>query len=147
MSAQQTSPPSAPAALSLQGGCLCGQVRYRAQARRLTAMVCHCRDCQKQSGSAFSVIFGIAAADVTWLGALHTHAQQADSGRRVHRRFCPDCGSPLVTEVPERPGTVFIKAGTLDDPSVLQPALHLWCQSKQPWVSLPEGVTCLATQP
>ena len=121
----------------LRGGCLCGQVRYSAQAERATAMVCHCRDCQKQSGSAFSVLFALPAAD---LGT-------ADSGRTVHRRFCGECGSPMLTELPARPGLLVVKAGTLDDPAWLRPRLHLWCDSVQPWVSLPSDVPCLPKQP
>lgn len=129
------------------GGCLCGQVRYSARTQRVSAMVCHCRACQKQSGSAFSVILAVPRADLHWQGEMHTHAHQADSGRTVHRRFCPDCGSPVLTEAPDRPGTLFVKAGTLDEPSRFQPTLHLWCEHKQPWVTVPDGVPSMATQP
>ncbi|HIV73075.1 MAG TPA: GFA family protein [Candidatus Aquabacterium excrementipullorum] len=131
----------------LTGGCLCGQVRYTAQAGRATAMVCHCRDCQKQSGSAFSVLFALPEVDLALEGQLRTYATTADSGRTVHRRFCPGCGSPVLTELPERAGLVVVKAGTLDDPAWLRPRMHLWCGSAQPWVTLPTDVPCLDTQP
>ncbi|MFZ5526496.1 MAG: GFA family protein [Pseudomonadota bacterium] len=131
----------------LRGGCLCGQVRYSAQAERATAMVCHCRDCQKQSGSAFSVLFALPAADLALEGELKTFVGTADSGRTVHRRFCGECGSPMLTELPARPGLLVVKAGTLDDPAWLRPRLHLWCDSVQPWVSLPSDVPCLPKQP
>lgn len=129
------------------GSCLCGQVRYRGHTQGVSAMVCHCRACQKQSGSAFSVILAVPSASLQWQGEMRTHAHHADSGRTVHRRFCPDCGSPMVTESPQRPRTVFLKAGTLDEPSRFQPALHLWCEHKQPWVAVPDGIPCMATQP
>lgn len=129
------------------GACLCGQVRYSARTRQASAMVCHCRACQRQSGSAFSVNLAVPRSDLSWQGELRTHAHQADSGHTVHRRFCPDCGSPVLTESPQRPALVFIKAGTLDEPERIQPTVHLWCEQKQPWVTLPEGMPCLATQP
>lgn len=138
---------SGDAGITFTGACLCGQVRYSARTQRVSTMVCHCRACQRQSGSAFSVILAVPRADLSWQGELHTHAHQADSGRTVLRRFCPDCGSPVLTESPQRPAMAFIKAGTLDEPARFQPALHLWCEHKQPWVTVPEGIPCLATQP
>lgn len=143
--AQATAQPKAASPLS--GGCLCGQVRYTAQAGRAAAMVCHCRDCQKQSGSAFSVLFALPAADLALEGTLHTYESTSDSGNTVHRRFCPGCGSPVLTALPDRPGLIVVKAGTLDDPSWLRPRMHLWCSSAQPWVTLPTDVPCLDTQP
>ncbi|RRS06075.1 aldehyde-activating protein [Aquabacterium soli] len=131
----------------LSGGCLCGQVRYTAQTGRAAAMVCHCRDCQKQSGSAFSVLFALPAVDLALQGELRTYVGTADSGNTVHRRFCPECGSPVTTELPARPGLVVVKAGTLDDPTWLRPRMHLWCDSAQPWVALPADLPCLSTQP
>jgi hypothetical protein len=135
------------AAVPAAGGCLCGRVRYRAHIERARALVCHCRDCQKQSGSAFSVMFALPAEDLRLDGVLRTHVGIAASGRTVHRRFCPDCGSPVLTEVPERPGLAVVKAGTLDDPAWLAPQIQLWCRSAQPWVALPSDVPCLQEQP
>lgn len=129
------------------GGCLCGAVRYRARTARARTLVCHCRACQRQSGSAFSVNLVLPAADLSIDGSLRTFAHAADSGRTVHRRFCPDCGSPVLTEVPDKPGLVILKAGTLDDPSTLVPQLHLWCKNAQPWVGLPVDLPCLPEQP
>jgi hypothetical protein len=137
---------SAPAD-EVSGGCLCGQVRYSARTARARAMVCHCRDCQKQSGSAFSVLLALPAADLSLRGELRSFTSTADSGRAVQRRFCPDCGSPVLTESPDRPELAFVKAGTLDDPSWLKPRVHIWCRSAQPWVALPADVPCLPEQP
>lgn len=131
----------------VDGGCLCGEVRYRLASARARTMVCHCRACQKQSGSAFSVLLALPAADLQLEGRLRTCVTVADSGREVHRRYCGHCGSPVLTELPARPGLAVIKAGTLDDPSWLQPALHVWCKSAQPWVALPAEVPCYQEQP
>lgn len=129
------------------GGCLCGEVRYSLNAARARVMVCHCRACQKQSGSAFSVVLALPAADLSLDGSLRTCATVADSGREVHRRFCGHCGSPVLTELPSRPGLMVVKAGTLDDPAWLKPAVHLWVKSAQPWIALPDDVTCIQEQP
>ncbi len=129
------------------GGCLCGRVRYTASTRRASALVCHCRDCQKQSGSAFSVMFALPAGDLQLMGELATWVGESASGRPVHRRFCPRCGSPVLTESPARPGLAIVKAGTLDDPTWLAPRVQLWCRSAQPWVTLPADVPCLQEQP
>jgi len=129
------------------GACLCGRVRYRAGTARARALVCHCRDCQRQSGSAFSVLLAMPAADLVLDGELASFDGTAASGRAVQRRFCGHCGTPVLTESPARPGLLALKAGTLDDPSWLAPRLHLWCTSAQPWVPLPTDVPCHPEQP
>ena len=126
----------------IEGGCLCGAVRYHSDADPVMVAVCHCRNCQKQGGSAFSVIAAVPAAGLIVSGETKTYLDHGDSGNAVKRIFCPACGSPLISDV-ESPGTAglrFIKAGTLDDPSWLQPTLHVWCKSKQPWVPIDPAV-------
>jgi len=129
------------------GACLCGRVRYRAITAKARALVCHCRDCQRQSGSAFSVLLAMPAADLSLDGELDSFSGKAASGREVRRRFCGRCGTPVLTDSPARPGVIALKAGTLDDPSWLAPKLHLWCGSAQPWVALPSDVPCFPEQP
>jgi len=123
----------------IEGGCLCGQVRYSAAAEPMFEGVCHCTHCQKQSGTAFSVIIGVQSDALTVTGTLKTFEDRGESGQPVHRQFCPDCGSPVISLVDAMPGFSFIKAGTLDDPSWLAPKLEIWCRSAQPWVPHPEG--------
>ena len=69
------------------------------------------------------------------------------SGLSVSRRFCPRCGSTLFTDAKAFPGMTFIKGGSLDDPSRLQPTVHIWCDSAQPWDKIPEGATCVPKNP
>lgn len=138
--------PAKPANAAVEGGCLCGQVRYRAKLGRARVLVCHCRACQKQSGSAFSVVVTLATDDLHLEGELATFVGTADSGHIIHRRFCPACGSPVLTVSPEQPGRVALKAGTLDDPRPLVPRLHIWCENAQPWVTLPTDTACLPRQ-
>lgn len=123
------------------GGCLCGAVRYKADAEPLMTAVCHCTHCQKQAGSAFSMIVGVPKGSVKFEGGpLSAYTDSSESGLPVVRKFCPKCGSPVLSEVGATPEIDWIKAGTLDDPSWFKPQVYLWCDSAQPWVSMVEGV-------
>jgi hypothetical protein len=120
------------------GGCLCGQVRYRA-ASHLATVVCHCRDCQKQSGSAFSLNLIALADQVTVEGELTTFVTGGDSGGEVHRQFCRACGSPVFTRMPQAPQIIIVKAGTLDEPSGLGVTGQQYCERQQDWLKLEAG--------
>src|SRR5664279_416174 len=115
----------------IEGGCLCGQVRYSAHAEPVFVGVCHCKNCQKQSGTAFSVVIAIPKSAMSIQGQLKTYHDKGDSGQPVLRRFCAECGSPIVTEVSVMPDLTLIKAGTLDDTSWLDPKMHIFCDSAQ----------------
>jgi len=130
------------------GGCLCGAVRYETQWPPLITGVCHCRHCQRQAGSAFSVIVGVPFAALERSGELTTYEDDSDAGRAVHRKFCGTCGSPVFTETPDgmAQGMIFIKAGTLDDPKDLAPTVHFWTISAQDWVVFPKGSRRLEEQ-
>ena len=127
------------------GGCLCGAVRYTVNAPFLAVVTCHCRNCQKQAGSAVSIIAVVKKKAVDVQGELTVYEDTADSGRPVYRKFCGRCGSPLFTDTPdaEAKGLRFIKAGTLDDVSDLRPVQHYWTVSAQPWFQFTDGVKCL----
>ena len=133
----------------IAGHCLCGAVRYRSDAQPAMTAVCHCDNCQRQSGTAMSIIVGMPAGSVTFEGesSLETFVDRGLSGKAVKRRFCKNCGSPIVSLVEMMPDLHFIKAGTLDDKSWLQPTMHVWCDSAQPWVQIPEGVTRFPKNP
>lgn len=120
----------------MTGGCLCGKVRYKIEGQPLMQAVCHCRNCQKQAGSAWSMIAGVPEAALEVTGTVKTYEDHGDSGGAVLRQFCPDCGSPLFSRVGSAPGLVFVKAGTLDDTSTFQPQVQVWTRSKQHWVDL-----------
>lgn len=128
------------------GGCLCEAVRYTVSGDPVAQAVCHCTHCQKQSGSAFSIIIGFPDAAVSVEGDLTIYADQGESGNPVGRRFCGKCGSPIISDVAVTPGITWIKAGTLDDPKHLAPAMHVWGKSKQDWVKTGD-VPCFAENP
>jgi len=122
------------------GGCLCGKVRYSATADPAMVAVCHCKNCQRQSGTAFTTIVGVPKEALKVTGTLRTYEDVSETGKGMHRRFCPECGSPIVTDADGYPNLTFVKAGTLDDTSWVDPTVQFWCASAQPWLSLPEKV-------
>lgn len=128
-----------------EGGCLCGAVRYSIAWPPLMLVTCACRNCQKQSGGALSVV-GVCARDALQLtGELKTYIDTADSGNAVERRFCPQCGSPVLTDndLARERDMIFFKAGTLDETGDLAPDTHCWTASGQPWLRYPDGDTVM----
>jgi len=124
-----------------EGGCLCGAARYEVDWPPLAQVTCSCRNCQKQAGSALSVVLVFRRDAVRLTGALATYDDRGTSGQVVHRRFCPACGSPVVTDTPraQAQGVLFVKGGTLDDTTDLAPRTHYWTERAQPWMRWPEG--------
>ena len=106
--------------------------------------ICHCKNCQRQAGSAFSTLAGIEAKDFQLSGTPKLYEDRdTDSGNPVQRYFCGNCGSPIYSAISAQPDMVFLKTGTLDDTSGFTPQFHAWCSTKQDWVALEEGVPTL----
>ena len=124
----------------MTGGCLCGQVRYMADAEPMFAGVCHCKDCQKETGTAFNIVIAIPAAALAFQGSPKTYTQKGDSGQDVVRRLCPNCGSTITSEPAVMPGASILRVGTLDDTSWVKPTMEIYCDSKQSWVDLAGGM-------
>src|SRR4051794_24751650 len=95
----------------IAGGCLCGNIRYSSNAEPVMTAICHCKNCQKQAGTAFSVVMAVPKGTLSIKGQLKTYNETGSSGKLVHRNFCPECGSPITTDVEALPDLVFIKAG------------------------------------
>lgn len=117
-----------------EGGCLCGSVRYHLEGDPLLVAICHCRHCQRQSGAPFSIVAGVAEPSLSITGETRTFHDKGDSGSTVERVFCPACGSPLVSRIEAVPGLVFLKAGTMDDPSSLVPSFEVYCDRRWPFL-------------
>ncbi|SDY61489.1 GFA family protein [Citreimonas salinaria] len=122
--------------LPLTGGCQCGAVRYAIGSAPLTFYVCHCTDCQRQSGSAFGESLQVRVADLDAQGDTAAFERVAGSGRRMRCTFCPACGTRLWHARAEGSDFASLKAGTLDDTGWLRPAAHIFTASRQPWVAL-----------
>jgi len=118
----------------LKGGCLCGAVRYSTTAEPLTSTVCHCRDCQRFSGSAFGTLLYVPKEALTIEGRMKTFTSLGGSGKPMLRHFCPECGSSICKEPGTRPGVVVLNVGTLDDPKSMTPAREIFCDDALPWV-------------
>jgi len=126
---------------TLDGGCACGAVRYRLASEPMFVHCCHCRDCQRQTGSAFVLNALIETNRIALLaGAPEVVPVPTDSGRPhdVHR--CPTCKTAVWSDYGRRGVLRFVRVGTLDDPAALQPDVHIYTRSKLPWVRLPDGV-------
>jgi hypothetical protein len=125
----------------LEGGCSCGAVRYRLTSAPLFVHCCHCRDCQRQTGSAFVVNALIETDRVEVLSeAPEPVAVPTDSGRPHDIYRCPKCGIAVWSDYGRRGVLRFVRVGTLDDPAALPPDVHIYTRSKLPWVALPEDV-------
>jgi hypothetical protein len=129
------------------GGCLCGQFRYSATGEPAFSAMCHCRNCQRFTGSAFETTIGFPTAAVTEQGELKTYNDTSDAGRSVRRRFCPNCGSGVIAEADAFPGVTIFLAGTLDDMSNYKPVMEIYCSSAQPWVGAGGQRTQFAKMP
>lgn len=126
-----------------QGGCSCAKVRYELRGEPMIVHACHCTQCQRRTGSAYAVNLWIEAKNVVvTAGELHSKmAPGGDSGQPSESWFCPDCGTCVWTYFHSAPkNSRFIRAGTLDDPSVFAPDVHIFTQSRQAWTDIPDGV-------
>lgn len=124
-----------------EGGCVCGDIRYRVSAEPIVVAHCHCRDCQRTSGGRMSTIV-IVPRDAFSLtqGKPRGFEFIADSGNLLDREFCANCGSPLFTALKAVPGVRVLKAASLDDPGWLKPAMHIWTASRQPWDDIEDAL-------
>jgi hypothetical protein len=125
----------------LEGGCACRRVRYRMETAPLFVHCCHCRWCQRESGSSFALNALIESDRVTELGEapeLVTTPSNSGSGQVIAR--CPSCRIAVWSHYSGAgPLLKFVRVGTLDDPDRLPPDIHIFTASKQPWVVIPNG--------
>lgn len=130
------------------GRCQCGEVRYESAGEPLVLYVCHCRDCQRQSASAFGMSLEVPRAGLRVTNsAPHYWTRGADSGRRLRCAFCPTCGTRLWHEPEEASDTVTIKAGSLDEPVDVSTAIHIWTSRKLPGMAIPNGARQFPEEP
>jgi hypothetical protein len=129
----------------LEGGCSCGEVRYRLTSDPLFTHCCHCLNCQRQTGSAFVVNMLIEADRVELLSGEPQPVDVPRGGGKKQRIFrCATCQVAIYSRY-TRAGIRFVRAGTLDDPSRVTPDVHIYTRSKLSWVALPDSVPAFAT--
>ena len=126
---------------SLSGGCCCGAIRYQLGRDPLVIHACHCKDCQRITGSAFVTNLWIERKYVERSGAEpRAFLLPAGTGKGNELSFCGTCGTTLWSDYRVVPTPcLFVRAGTLDDPSWVVPDVHIYTRTKLPWVRLPEG--------
>jgi hypothetical protein len=125
----------------LEGGCACGAVRYQLLSAPMFVNCCHCRDCQRQTGSAFVINAVIESDRIALLsGEPEPIAVPTDSGRPHDIYRCGHCHTALWSDYGRRPPLRFVRVGTLDNPAALPPNAHIFTRSKLPWVELPKSV-------
>ncbi len=125
----------------LDGGCACGGLRYRLASKPMFVHCCHCRDCQRQTGSAFVLNALIETARVETLSGETVGIEvPTDSGQPhvIHR--CDACKTAVWSHYGGVRALSFVRVGTLDEPSEFPPDVHIYTRSKLPWIALPAGV-------
>lgn len=127
--------------MNQEGGCACGAVRYKLTASPLIVHACHCRDCQRLTGTAFVTNIWIERRFVESNAApLQSNLVTAGSGKPHEVFRCAKCGTAVWSKYHAAPGdTVLLRAGTLDRPEAVTPDVHIFTRSKVPWLSLPAG--------
>lgn len=130
------------------GGCQCGAVRYDLKAAPLAVYACHCKDCQRFSGTTHTLSMVVKAGDVALTaGSLKGFDKPADSGRVVRMLGCAQCGTKIWNEPLASPEFIIMKPGTLDDMSWVQPIGNIWTASRAPWVEIDPAVPNFPGQP
>ena len=123
--------------MTIEGGCLCGQVRFTIDAQPLGARMCWCRDCQRIASGSATVNVLFPEESVHYEGEITTIDMIADSGNKVERGFCPQCGSQMYSRTVHPSGMPMrVRAGTLDDPELAPPTTIIWAESAPSWAPL-----------
>jgi hypothetical protein len=120
------------------GGCFCGQIRYRVLGEPLWSSNCHCTNCRRFSGAAFSSEVFFEKSNFEWLQGDLTRFPSSDWGKRG---FCSRCGSHLAYEDERLPDYIGVNIGSLDEPNDFPPQVHIWTSSKLQWIQLNDGLT------
>lgn len=116
--------------MKLEGGCLCGAIRYRLDGEIEESAYCHCRTCQRQSGAPVVAWFAIAPASFAYTNGKPKGYRASD---RATREFCGDCGTYLLFREDDATATLGVNTATLDVPAQVPPTFHIWHQSHIAW--------------
>lgn len=132
----------------VEGGCQCGAVRYRLKAAPLGVYACHCKDCQRFSGTTHTMSMVVNAGDADIIaGTLAGFDKAADSGRTVRMLGCAACGTKIWNEPLSSPALLILKPGTLDDASWARPVGNIWTDRALPWVEIDRSQPNFPGQP
>jgi hypothetical protein len=125
-----------------EGGCLCGNVRYRVSGEPLTSGICHCRTCRRTSAAPMLPFVTFSADE---FALIRGQPAGFRSSPPVTRSFCGRCGTPLTYRNRDHPNEIDVMTCSLDDPEAFAPSHHLWVSHKLAWVQLSDGLPAYDT--
>lgn len=133
---------------TLSGGCICKAVRYEVSAEPVMSVNCYCRDCQYATGGSAAPVMVVPKSGFKITrGELKQYEVTAESGNKVSRGFCPNCGSPILSLLSGFPDLVAVKAGSLDDPAQFKPTMNVWASSAPGWAPLARDLATFDKMP
>ena len=132
---------------TITGGCLCRQVRFQIKAEPIAMRLCWCRVCQYLGAGNATVNLVFPSKAITIEGEPRDFRSIAASGNVMHRRFCPNCGTPLFSEAESRPHLIIVRNGALDDTELLKPGATIWTAEAPEWAWIDEALPQHAGQP
>lgn len=131
-----------------EAGCHCGELRLRCTGEPSKVSLCHCHDCQRRTGSLFSVAVFFPRAEVAVVGGTSkAFRRPSASGFDVTFHFCPECGSSLWWEPDRLPDRIGVAVGAFADPGFPMPDQAVWSQDRHPWLVLPPGIAAHTRNP
>ncbi len=134
--------------MELEGGCYCGNLRYKTTGDPMFKGQCHCRECQYIAGGSVNIVMAVPEAGFTYTKGAPKGFSRTDIENPVTREFCPDCGTHILARAPGLPGALMLKVGTLDDPSAFgDPQVAIFLVDKQSFHQVPEGVAAFERGP
>jgi hypothetical protein len=133
--------------MEIHGGCYCGDLRYESKGDVQGALQCHCRECQYITGGNPNVIMVVPEGGFKFTKGTAKEFSRTDLDNPVTRLFCNNCGTGIGTRSPSRPGSVIIKVGTLDDPTIFKSQLAIFTIDKQKFHYIDEGLPSYERRP
>ena len=134
--------------MSRRGRCLCGAVNIDTSDEQCGLDICHCKNCQLQTGGPFAAFLALPLDAITLSGPLRRFDDNRTvSGNVVERFFCESCGSPCYVRVPRAPNTAYVFSGLFDETDDLAPKGHGWTSQKHQWVEIREDEPQFAVDP
>ena len=132
--------------MKIEGGCYCKNVRFVAEGEPMMKAQCHCRECQYISGGGPNMFMLMPRDGVSYTKGKPKQYTRSDLDRAVTREFCPDCGTHLLTRLPDFPAVV-LKVGTFDDPAQFTPQMAFYTVDKQAFHQIPDGMPAFERLP
>ena len=126
--------------MKIEGGCYCGEIRYRFEGELGPAMQCHCRECQYITGGNPNVLVILPESGLRFTQGETSSFQRADIENAVTRHFCPSCGTAIGTNTPNAPGLYVLKVGTMDDADFYRPDMAIFTKDAMPFHHIPDGM-------